>query len=163
MSSSLTHTELRLLPLLAALLLPPPALADRAHYRDHHRLQQYGQQQYGQPYGKYRPHHGFRHPAERRHKVLRPHRHDRYERHQHRRLRVVEPHYYSPPRVLYRGRSSPGAGISVILPLGSLIQTLPGGYISLHINGHPYYYQGGNYYRPHRHGYRVVAPPGHRW
>ena len=166
MTYSLVHTGLRLLPLLAALMLALPAQADRDHRRHDHRLQGYDQ-----PYGQYR-HQGFRHRLERRHKVFRSHRQHKayrhYRKHKHyrpnqRRLRVVEPYYYSPPYVQYRSRRSTGVGISVILPLGSLIRELPGGSVSLHFNGTPYYYHGGNYYRPHQRGYRVVAPPGQRW
>ncbi|WMC11320.1 hypothetical protein PU634_02840 [Oceanimonas pelagia] len=155
MAYSFVHTGRWWLPLLAALLLSSPAQADRESRWHDNRLRGYDQ-----PYGQYR-HQGLRHRHEHRHKTYG---HYRKHRHYRPRVRVIERYHYSAPRHYYhaprRDHDRPRAGISIVLPLGSLVRELPGGYISLHFNGHPYYYHGGNYYRPHRRGYTVVAPPG---
>ncbi|OYD25858.1 hypothetical protein B6S09_03190 [Oceanimonas baumannii] len=153
MVSSFMYHGVRLLTLLTVLLLPSLSQAEQGHYREHHRLQQYAP-----PDRQHRSQNSYRH--DRQHKAARNHGLRRHKHHVSPRVRVQRPYYYSPPRVLYRGRASPGPGIAVLLPLGSLIRELPGGYISLYFNGYPYYYHGGNYYRSYRHGYRVVAPPG---
>ncbi|NHI00099.1 DUF6515 family protein [Oceanimonas sp. MB9] len=150
MTYSLVHFAVRLLPLLAVLVVSPSAQADRDHRRHDHRLQPHYQ-----PYGHYREHRRH-YRTERRHKAYRHYRKHKHNRPR-QRVRVIERYHYSAPHH-YRVPSRPG--VTIVLPLGSLIRELPGGYISLYFNGQPFYYQGGNYYRPHRHGYRVVAPPG---
>ncbi len=141
-----------LLPLLGALafgLVAPQVQADRGDRGD------------GQGYERgYDRHHGkyFKHRKHARH-----HKYHRHYRHVPRRVRVVEHYYYSPPHHYYREHRSSGPHISVTLPLGTIVQGLPGGYISFSLGGDPYYYHGGNYYRHHHRGYRVIAPPhGHR-
>ncbi|WP_107851411.1 hypothetical protein [Oceanimonas marisflavi] len=156
MAYSRFHSGVRLLPLLAVLMLPSLALADRDHRRHDHRLQSHYQ-----PYGHYHEHRRH-YRAEHRHKAFRHHRKHKHYRHKHR-VRVIERYHYSAPRHYYappRHQHRPRAGISIVLPLGSLIRELPGGYVSFHLGGESYYYHGGNYFRPYRHGYRVVAPPG---
>ncbi|WP_375057287.1 DUF6515 family protein [Zobellella sp. DQSA1] len=97
-----------------------------------------------------------------------PHKHMKQRQHYYRhapkqRVVVVERHHYHRPPAYY-AVPGPGTHISVSLPLGTIVSSLPGGFISFSYSDGPYYYQGGNYYRPYDRGYRVVsAPPGHRW
>lgn len=139
-----------LLPLLGVLgfgLVVPEAQADR----DDRRYERHGKH-----------HKHFRQPKHDRH-FRGDHRHFRSERRHYFRSRdrVVERHYYPIPRRHYY---APGTSISVVLPLGTIVSGLPGGYISLSLGDGPYYFHGGNYFRPHHWGYQVVsAPPGHRW
>lgn len=140
-----------LLPLLGVLtfgLMAPAAMADR------------GDRGHGRNYGNYHQHYKHQHQHHKGH-----HRKHGYYRAP-RRVKVVEHHYYREPSYhhSYRGHGSPGASISVILPLGTIVHGLPGGYVSFNLGGDPYYYHGGNYYRPYRRGYEVIsAPRGHRW
>lgn len=95
------------------------------------------------------------------------HKHQKQRHHYYRaapkkKVRVVERHYYHRPPAYY-AVPGPGTHISVSLPLGTIVSSLPGGFISFSYSDGPYYYHGGNYYRPYERGYRVVAPPGHRW
>lgn len=57
-------------------------------------------------------------------------------------------HGYWGPR--YRG---PRIGIGLTVPI------LPAGFVNLAVGGHPYYYQGGYFYRPAPAGYVVVSAP----
>ncbi|MGI9627466.1 MAG: DUF6515 family protein [Longimicrobiales bacterium] len=43
--------------------------------------------------------------------------------------------------------------------LGLVIETLPRGYVSFRYGGSPHYFYDGRFYRRHRRGYVVVAPP----
>lgn len=143
-----------LLPLLAGFifgLVAPQALADRDN-RGH-----------GRHYYQHDKHH--KHYKHYKHYKKHQHRHSHY-RHAPRRVRVVEQHYYypEPSHYYYREHHSSGPSISVTLPLGTIVRGLPGGYVSFHLGGDPYYYHGGNYYRPYYRSYQVVSPPpGHRW
>ena len=108
-----------------------------------------------------------RYERDARHWHHHPHKHLKQRHHYYRsapkKVRVVEHHYYHRPPVYY-AVPGPGTYISVSLPLGTIVSSLPGGFISFSYSDGPYYYHGGNYYRPYDRGYRVVAPPpGHRW
>ena len=147
-----------MLPLLGVLtfgLMAPQVLADRGERGDGRHYDRSYDRSYDRHQGKHYGKH-FKHRKHARH-----HRHYRYAP---RRARVVEQYYYQPPRQYYREHRSSGAHISVTLPLGTIVHGLPGGYVSFSLGGDPYYYHGGNYYRPYQRGYRVISPPsGHRW
>ena len=145
MSQQIFRPSRWLLPLLGALtfaLMAPEAMADR------------GDRGHGRDYGNYHQHYKHHH---RQHGYYRAPR----------RVKVVEHYYYREPshhHHHYSDYGSPGASISVTLPLGTIVHGLPGGYVSFNLGGDPYYYHGGNYYRPYRRGYEVIsAPRGHRW
>jgi hypothetical protein len=44
-------------------------------------------------------------------------------------------------------------------PAPGFVNQLPPGHGRIQFKGHPYYYHGGRYYRPHGRGYVVVTPP----
>lgn len=73
-------------------------------------------------------------------------------------------------RVVHRGtpyyvwggrfyRQSAGMYVSITAPIGAIVPSLPGGFITIGTGPRRHYYYGGAYYRPAKTGYVVVEEP----